>query len=72
MRKLSEQERQLLRDIVDQDGSICPGREIVGRFSKQGRKSLRQMADMGYLTVEDTDDGPRYHLTTQGRAEVGQ
>ena len=70
MRKLSTQERQLLRDISDRGGSVCPGREIVNQFSKQGRKSLRQMAEMGYLAVEDTDDGPRYHLTNQGQEEA--
>lgn len=70
MRDLTTQERQLLRDISQRGGSVCPGREIVSQFSKQGRKSLRQMADMGFLTVEDTDDGPRYHLTSQGQEEA--
>ena len=69
-RPLSNQERQLLRDIDAQGGSICPGREIVGRFSKEGRKSLRWLAWNGFLTDEETDDGPRYHITAQGRAEV--
>ncbi|NGP19156.1 hypothetical protein [Devosia aurantiaca] len=70
MRRLTDQERQLLRDIIEQDGSICPGRDIVNRITKQGHKSLRQMAGVGFLTIEDTDDGPRYHISAQGRAEV--
>ena len=70
MRKLTDQERQLLRAISIAGGSVCPGREITGRFSKEGRKSLRWMAGNGYLTEEETDDGPRFTLTEQGQAEV--
>lgn len=69
-RPLTTQELQLLRDISEAGGSICPGREIVGRFTKEGRKSLRWMAGNGYLDEEETDDGPRYHLLPAGREEV--
>ena len=70
MRKLMEQERQLLRAISIAGGSVCPGREIIGRFSKEGRKSLRWMSGNGYLTEEETDDGPRFTLPQQGQEEA--
>lgn len=68
MRKLAHQERQLLELINSAGGSVCPGTDTT--IPKAGRKSLRRMANAGLLSIEETDDGPRFHLTTAGRAEV--
>lgn len=68
MRKLSEQERQLLRRISDVGGSICPGVDVL--ITGEARRSLNRMERAGLLSVEETDDGPRFTLTAQGRAEV--
>ncbi|QDZ10559.1 hypothetical protein [Devosia ginsengisoli] len=68
MRKLTDQERQLLRLIADAGGSICPG--VDTNIPKEGHKSLRRMERAGLLTVEDTDDGPRFKLTILALPEV--
>jgi len=33
-------------------------------------KALHKLVQAGRLTVENTDAGPRYHLTVQGRADA--
>lgn len=68
MRKLTEQERQLLELINSAGGSICPGTDT--NIPKAGHKALRRMSSAGLLDVEETDDGPRFHLTSAGRAEI--
>jgi len=68
MRKLTDQERQLLSLISSAGGSVCPGTDAS--IPKAGHKSLRRMAGAGLLTVEETDDGPRFHLTELGRQEA--
>lgn len=68
MRKLTDQERQLLQLIKFNDGSICPGVEVS--IPPEGHKSLRRMERAGLLSVEDTDDGPRFTLTEQGQEEA--
>lgn len=68
MRKLSEQERQLLHLINNAGGSICPGVETI--IPRGGHKSLRRMEKAGLLRVEETDDGPRFHLTDSAMAEI--
>jgi len=70
MRDPTASERQLLKHISDQGGSICPGVEIAGRFSREGRKSLRWLRDNGFLTEDTFDDGPRFTLTAQGQEEA--
>lgn len=68
MRKLADQERQLLQLISNAGGSVCPGTDTV--IPKAGHKSLRRMERAGLLRVEETDDGPRFHLTALGRQEA--
>lgn len=68
MRKLTDQERQLLQFISGAGGSVCPGTDTV--IPKTGHKSLRRMERAGLLSVEETDDGPRFHLTPLGREEA--
>lgn len=68
MKKLSENERELLRRVYAADGSHCFRAEdhILGA----GHKALRSLSYRGYLTVDPTDDGPLVTLTAQGREEV--
>lgn len=68
MRKLTDQERQLLQYIDAAGGSICLGTDTS--IPKAGHKSLQRTERAGLLRVEETDDGPRFHLTAAGRAEV--
>lgn len=68
MRRLTDQERQLLRLISDAGGSVCPGADTV--IPRDGHKSLRRMERAGLLRVEETDDGVRWHLTALGQEEV--
>lgn len=70
MRKLTDQERQLLRFVSEAGGSFCPGSDTTARIPKEGHKSLKRMAKDGFLTIEDTDDGPRFTLTCQGQEEA--
>lgn len=68
MKKLSDNERELLRRVAAAGGSHCfsAGDHIPGA----GHKALRSLAYRGYLTVEPTDDGPLVTLTAQGRADA--
>lgn len=68
MRKLTDQERQLLQLISNAGGSVCPGADTS--IPREGHRSLRRMERAGLLRVEETDDGPRFHLTGAGRAEI--
>lgn len=70
MKKLSDQERQLLAFVSSAGGSYCPGSDTTARIPRDGHKSLKRMAKDGFLSIEDTDDGPRFSLTGLGYAEV--
>ena len=69
MRKLTDQERELLQLISNAGGSICPGIDVS--IPREGHKALRRMERAGLLRVEETDDGPRWHLLPAGAAEIG-
>ena len=68
MRKLTPEETRLLQMIAGAGGSVCPGVDTT--IPKAGHKSLRKMVTRGDLSVEEFDDGPRFTLTAQGRAEA--
>lgn len=68
MRKLTDQERQLLQLISNAGGSVCPG--VDTSIPRAAHKSLRKMVTRGDLAIEDTDDGPRFTLTSQGQEEA--
>ena len=68
MRKLTDQERQLLQRVSAAGGSHCFSSE--DNIPAAGHKALRSLDRRGFLTVEPTDDGPLVTLTAQGRAEV--
>lgn len=67
-RRLTDQERELLQLISNAGGSICPGIDVS--IPREGHKSLRRMERAGLLRVEETDDGPRFHLTSLGIEEA--
>lgn len=67
-RALNIEEHQLLRMINARGGSICPGVEV--QIPRAGHKSLRWMAANGFLTIEETDDGPRFTLSAKGQEEA--
>ena len=62
------EEHRLLALISESGGSVCPGTDTS--IPKAGHKALRRMERAGLLRVEETDDGPRFHLTALGRDEV--
>ncbi|WP_152658721.1 hypothetical protein [Devosia chinhatensis] len=68
MRKLTGQERQLLQLISSAGGSVCPGVDV--QIPREGHRSLRRMERAGLLRVEETDDGPRFHLSDLGNQEA--
>lgn len=68
MRRLTPEEHRLLALISDSGGSVCPGTDTS--IPKAGHKALRRMERAGLLRVEETDDGPRFHLTALGQEEV--
>ena len=68
MRKLTNQERQLLALISSAGGSVCPG--VDASIPKAADVSLRRMERAGLLRIEETDDGARFHITEEGRDHV--
>lgn len=65
MRKLNHVEIHLLGLLLDAGGTVCPGRDA--NMPSDANKVLRRLVSRGDLTAEETDDGPRFTLTTQGR-----
>ncbi len=68
MRKLAPDQIHLLGLIADAGGSVCPGTDTF--IPKAAQKVLRRLVIRGDLMNEETDDGPRFHLTAQGQREV--
>jgi hypothetical protein len=68
MRKLTDQERQLLERVASAGGSHCFRQE--DNIPAAGHKTLRSLERCGYLTVEPTDDGPLVTLSAHGRSEA--
>jgi hypothetical protein len=66
MRKLSGIQVEMLRLVSDCGGSFIPAPSAdPGRM-----KVLDDLVKVKRLTVEATDGGNRYHLTSQGRADA--
>jgi len=68
MRKLDQGETNALRFVARVGGSYCPNRDacaeplIIDTLNSLVRKKR--------LSVEATDDGPRYSLTALGEADA--
>lgn len=68
MKKLSDNERELMQRVADAGGSHCFRAD--DHIPGAGHKALKSLEYRGYLIVEPTDDGPLVTLTAQGRGEV--
>ena len=68
MKKVSPNERELMRRVLAAGGSHCFRAE--DHIPGAGHKALRSLAYRGYLTVEDSQDGPLVTLLPAGREEV--
>lgn len=68
MRKLASRETRLLALIAAAGGSICPGTDAS--IPRAAHRILRRLVARGDLMDEETDDGPRFHLTIQGQWEI--
>lgn len=64
MKKISDNERNLLRRVAAAGGSHCFSAD--DHIPGAGHKALRSLAYRGYLTVGATDDGPLVRLTAMG------
>lgn len=66
MRKLTLVQSRMLWFIAEYHG----GSYMPWGMDPLLLKALRKLVQAGRLTVENTDDGPRYHLTALGREEA--
>lgn len=69
MRKLTHNEGTAL-DILARRGSLVPG-DAVPDWTQAGLMlALEGLVKKKRATVEATDDGPRYSITAEGRADA--
>lgn len=68
MRRLTDDDTYLLALVAAAGGSVCPGTDFS--IPKAAQRLLRRLALRGDLETEDTQDGPRFTMTAQGRANV--
>jgi len=66
MKKLTPVQSKMLWFIAEHHG----GSYMPWGMDPLLAKALHKLVQAGRLTVENTDDGPRYHLTAQGRADA--
>ena len=70
MRKLAPAEDTALR-LLAKNGPLIPGRDRFAAWKGAGLiQALDGLAKKGRVSIEDTDDGPRYSLTAQGEADA--
>jgi hypothetical protein len=68
MRKLTQSEQNALRFVTRVGGSYCPNRDACAEpFITD---TLDSLVRKKRLSVEGTDDGPRYTLTVQGEVDA--
>lgn len=66
MKKLTELQYNILRMIAAAGGSFFPDEST----SPEALRALDDLVKAKRLRTEETDAGPRYHLTAQGRADA--
>lgn len=66
MKKLTPVQSKMLWFIAEHHG----GSYMPWGMDPLLSKALHKLVQAGRLTVEPTDDGNRYHLTAQGRADA--
>lgn len=69
MRKLTDTEQNAI-NWLNRVGSICFNAQSNGFVEDEVRSVLDSLVKKKRAYVEPTDDGPRYHLTAQGRADA--
>jgi hypothetical protein len=69
MRKLTAQEQGAIY-FLDRDGPLVLGDRARGEAGQIVQAVLDSLVRKKRATVEMTDDGPRYSLTAQGRADA--
>lgn len=72
MRKLSAEEQNAV-NFLRRSGPYTPGHDYSGlheNVTSELRRILDGLVRKKRATVEMTDDGPRYHLTAQGRSDA--
>jgi hypothetical protein len=68
--KLNDREALALK-LLAKNGPLVPGRDRFDAWKAAGLvKALQGLARKGCVDTEDTDDGPRFTLTTQGEADA--
>lgn len=68
MRKLTDLETGAV-PFLARNGAYCPG-EVSTVAGEVVRSTLDSLVKKKRATVEMTDDGPRYSLSAQGRADA--
>lgn len=63
--KLRPSDEKMVELMRNAGGSYCPGRDVT--INREVRRILRRLETKGIVTIEETDDGPRFTLTPQGR-----
>lgn len=58
--KLTPSETKLVDLIRNAGGSICPGKDAS--ITSEVHRLLRKLERRGVLSVEETDDGPRFSI----------
>jgi hypothetical protein len=69
MRKLTPVEQNAVNSLAER-GPLCPGEEPGSVPHQIIKDVLDGLVKKKRATVEMTDDGPRYHLTAQGREDA--
>lgn len=69
MKKLTHQEQAAVY-FLDRDGPCCPGDAVNSEAGQIVKAVFDSLVKKKRATVEMTDDGPRYSLSAQGRADA--
>jgi hypothetical protein len=68
MTRLTPSEQTLLRLLEHAGGSRCVGADA--RITSEVRRIANRLERKGLLTIESTQDGPRFSITAQGRGHA--
>lgn len=70
MRKLDAPENTALH-LLAKNGPLIPGRDRFAAWKGAGLiRALDGLVKKGRVSIEETDDGPRYSLTALGEADA--
>lgn len=69
MRKLTAHEQAAVY-FLDRDGPCCPGDAVQSEAGQIVKAVFDSLVSKKRANVEMTDDGPRYSLSAQGRADA--